>query len=226
MARKFKRTRRTRRFRGRRMRRYRKAKPAIASVGLPNSMRVNHVYSEAVYHNPASYTTGYLWKINSLYDPNGSGAGGQPALYDNMVSLYRRYRVLGAKVKTEFFNTTADSVIISIMYQGTYSSLISDPNTYFPEGRKGNKIFTLDRVGTGNANKTVTAYFSLPRLEGSNVRSSVNYAGVNADPNTVLYASINMQSVSGSNVTVYTRTTITYYSKWDSPHQYENLLED
>lgn len=204
-----------------------RAKPAIAAVGMPNSLKVNHVYSEAVYHNPATYTVGYVWRINSLFDPNSTGTGGQPALYDNMAALYRRYRVYAVKISTQFFNTTADSVICSIMYQGHSSAAsYSDPNTYFPEGKSSNKVITLDRVSTGGANKTLTAYFNLAKLEGPEVLTDDDYAGAGANPTWPLYASINMQSVAGGNVTVYTRTTLTFYTKWDSTVQPENLIED
>lgn len=204
----------------------RRGKMAISRVGLPNMMKVNHVYSEAVYHNPATYTVGYIWRINSLFDPNSTGTGGQPALYDNLAILFRRYRVLGVKIKTQFFNTTADSVIASIMYQGHSSSTISDPNSYFPEGKKGNKVVTLDRVGTGGANRTITAYFNLVKLEGKEVLTDDDYSGAGANPTWPLYASINMQSVGGGNITVYTRTTLTFYTRWDSAYQPENLAED
>lgn len=228
MKRAYKRT-RARRVKGRRRygRRYRRrGKMPIARVGLPATMKINHVYAESVYFNPAAPVDSQIWRVNSLFDPNYSGVGGQPALYDNLNAMYRRYRVVACKIKTEFFNTTNDSLIVSLIYQGTNATAIPDPSTYFPEGRKGNRIITLDRVGTGGANKTITTYFNLAKLEAPNVLTSVNYAGAGADPPTPLYASVNVASVGSTNVTCYIRTTLTFYTRWESPHQLENLLED
>lgn len=219
------------RFRSRRRsrfmkRRYRKGKMPLARVGLPNSVKIRHVYAEAFYLNPATYTDGYVFRINSLYDPNFTGVGGQPALYDNMSAMYRRYRVVGCKMKASFYNTTNDSVIVSILYQGNNSTIISDPNTYYPEGHKNNKLVNLDRVGTGGANKTFSTYFNFVKAEGREVLNSSNYAGVSADPNTGLYASVNAQTVSGGNLTIYARVQLTFYAIWDSTRQSENIVED
>lgn len=218
------------RFRRKRVKRRRMRqmpKPAIAAVGLPNSLKVNHVYAESVYHNPATYTAGYVWRINSLFDPNSTGVGGQPALYDNMSALFRRYRVHGVKVSTTFFNTAADSVVCSIIYQGHSSGgVYSDPNTYFPEGKKGNKVVILNRAGTDGANRTISTYFNLPKLEGPEVLTDDDYSGQSGNPVWPLYASINMQSISGANIQIYTRTTLTFYAKWDSAYQPENLDVD
>lgn len=36
----------------------------------------------------------YKFNLNSLWDPNRTGTGGQPYLFDSMASLYNRYRVI------------------------------------------------------------------------------------------------------------------------------------
>lgn len=93
-------------FRGKR-RAYRK-KPMYKKRGqrttlVNNAMRpiaprfiTKHKYAEAVQVSAAGIA-GYKWNLNSLYDPNRSGLGHQPYGFDQLSTLYNRYRVISCK---------------------------------------------------------------------------------------------------------------------------------
>jgi len=53
----------------------------------------SHKYAEAVTVSTVGMGT-YKWNLNSLYDPNRTGGGHQPYGYDQLATLYNRYRVI------------------------------------------------------------------------------------------------------------------------------------
>lgn len=70
------------------------------------------------YVETVTFTTGTLgalgtqqaWSLNSVYDPNNSGTGHQPYLFDTISALYSKYRVNAAKVTMNWctIGSTAD----------------------------------------------------------------------------------------------------------------------
>jgi len=53
-------------------------------------------------------TTGafdYVFRGNSVFDPDFSGTGGQPANYDDYSALYNQYRVWGSSIKVHLMTT-------------------------------------------------------------------------------------------------------------------------
>lgn len=82
---------------------------------LPDVMFTKFKYSENVQLNAS--TPGipgeYLFRMNSLYDPNLSGPGHQPYLFDQLltgsdgVGLYQRYTVFASKIKCTFYQAEA-----------------------------------------------------------------------------------------------------------------------
>lgn len=45
----------------------------------------------------------YVFRLNSLFDPNQTGTGHQPYLFDQMMNVYRRYRVYRCQVRLTFY---------------------------------------------------------------------------------------------------------------------------
>lgn len=78
--------------------------------GFPDTLRANLAYSESIVlaASITSVTPYVVFSMNSAYDPNNSGGGGQPYYYDQFAALYTNYKVLGAKC-TAIFSRTQDS---------------------------------------------------------------------------------------------------------------------
>lgn len=55
-----------------------------------------------------SAITGYVFRANSLYDPDYTSVGGQPYMYDQLAAIYNRYRVYSMSFKLDIVNTTVD----------------------------------------------------------------------------------------------------------------------
>lgn len=89
---------------------------------LPQRLLVNFRYSEsniAMSGLVAAGTAYFLFKLNSLYDFNGTGTGHQPAPYDAMATLYTSYAVRAGKVKVQMENKDVDEKL-------TWGLLVSD----------------------------------------------------------------------------------------------------
>ena len=60
----------------------------------------------------ANFASSYKFNLNSLYDPNESGLGHQPMGFDELMSIYEKYTVVGAKITVCFLgDTTVPSVV-------------------------------------------------------------------------------------------------------------------
>jgi hypothetical protein len=74
----------------------------------------------------ANAYAGNVYRMNSLYDPDATGAGHQPRGFDQLVAAagpYTRFTVTKCEVTAVFRNTTADCV-----YVGLYASnVVSNP---------------------------------------------------------------------------------------------------
>lgn len=79
--------------------------PALG--GFPDKKLVRLRYSTVISLNPAAGSlTSYKFSCNGMYDPDVSGAGHQPMGFDEWMSVYRRYTVLGSKIDMRHVPTT------------------------------------------------------------------------------------------------------------------------
>jgi len=65
-------------------------------VGFPDRLRTNLRYS-TVIPVPAVAHYEYVFKANSLFDPDLTGVGHQPTYFDQLAAIYSQYCVLGCK---------------------------------------------------------------------------------------------------------------------------------
>jgi len=118
----FKRTRRSskRTYRKRRpMRRYRRRsfKRSLKKYqfgGFPMTKRVHLRYNETISINSNANINGYVFRANSIYDPNSTGVGHQPMGHDIWANIYNHYVVVGAKITARFLNTGTDNIPVCL----------------------------------------------------------------------------------------------------------------
>ena len=130
------------------------------------------------YHAAAnlSVTAGAMtyqtFRLNSIYDPDLTGVGGQPRYYDQLLSAtgpYLRYRVIGCKVKIQFVNdnTAAGALGYVGMYarDSTAAAISSTDLTGLTE--LPNTKYTV--LGTMNSSKGIIpmkAYWNIAKVMG------------------------------------------------------------
>lgn len=71
------------------------------------------------------------FRANSVYDPDQTGVGHQPAYYDQCAAIWNHYRVVSSRIKASFVNngseaTIAATVGIKLDDEGTISAVLSD----------------------------------------------------------------------------------------------------
>lgn len=66
---------------------------------MPDRFNTSLIYSDTVELNPSNGTlVHYDFRLNSLYDPDFSGAGHQPRGFDQMMAFYQKFRVYACKI--------------------------------------------------------------------------------------------------------------------------------
>lgn len=83
----------------------------LSSYADPFPQKAHYVlrYSDQITLNPgAGATSQYLFRANSIYDPDSSGVGHQPYGHDNLQNIYKQYvvdRAVITLVPTQFGST-------------------------------------------------------------------------------------------------------------------------
>jgi len=131
-------------------------------VGFPDKLTTNLVYSESFVLTPSAVLpTPYLaYKPTSLYDPQDALGGGQPTWFDQLATVYQRYKVNGCKMTAYFSLPTQTAANIGPYLCGIQAGdsnaltttnsavLISSSNT------------TFKMVNEQDGTKSVTATYS------------------------------------------------------------------
>ncbi len=77
----------------------------IQSVGIPDRLRVWLKFTDnTAWSNTGTITQ--VYRTNSVFDPNFTGAGGQPRYFDQWAAMFGSYCVLHCDVRHELVNTS------------------------------------------------------------------------------------------------------------------------
>lgn len=83
-------------------------------IGFPDRLFTNLVYSDSFILTPSAgtITPFMVFQLNSIFDSQYALGGGQPTYYDQLALVYKRYKVLGAKITCNYSygNTTTAGV--------------------------------------------------------------------------------------------------------------------
>lgn len=164
-----------------------------------------------------TYATEQVMRLNSLYDPDFTGAGHQPRYFDQMAAMYRKYIVYGALIELTFTDPSADGIEVAALIQPSAESLSMTGKSvgYFNEMPQA-VVRPLNN--TGNQLTKIRQYLPLHILDGiSKVRlmNDPNYSATTTDnPALSPWLRFSVGSYSGtSGVTVRAQLKITYYCK-------------
>lgn len=136
---------------------------------FPSGRVVTFKYCETVIVSSLTTTPNcgneYAFSLNSLFDPNITGTGHQPYLYDQIANVYRKYRVFSCDVLLTFYfpNSTTQSVLVQVV-NSQDSSTLTAANTDEASERTGAFWCPIDPEG----NNTITYQDSIKiwELEG------------------------------------------------------------
>ena len=165
--------------------------------GFPDRLTTNVVYSDSFILDPSAVTpTPYkTYRLTSGFDPDNSLGGGQPTYWDQLATVYSRYRVNGAKITATFSKSSTITA-----NEGPYICGIEcSDSTSLPTTNAGVLISlsntTFRIVGQEDGSKSVVATYSANNTypdfaDGLQARMSANptvnwYANVFASPQGV-----------------------------------------
>lgn len=140
---------------------------ATKTLGAPDRLIVKMPYFERFnLTNAVSAGSNYFWNMNSIWDPNRSGIGHNPATYAQWSQFYNRYRVIGVKVRANYYisgtgNAALDSGAKVYIY-GANESVQS--GAYEQLEQSHIKVGQINPWGKPIA--TLTKYFNCQRITG------------------------------------------------------------
>ncbi len=113
-----------------------------------------------------------VWKSNGIYDTDSTGVGHQPLYFDQLITLYARWRVLGSKCTFSWVpdsGTNQNPSMMGILLSKSSTDIVSYGNTthILEDRRIAPKIHNAG-AGLINANnrRTVTRYYSAKKFWG------------------------------------------------------------
>lgn len=111
-----------------RRRRNRRSSKLPVLGGFPTSKKVRLRYACTVSLNPgAGQVVKAQYSANGMYDPEQSSGGSQPRFYDQLMSYYNHYSVIGSKITIKPCGPLATNAAATIQYGITLS-----PDSTFP----------------------------------------------------------------------------------------------
>lgn len=188
---------------------------------FPEGMAVKLHWAREISFSPsASGSSSNLFKLNSLYDPDITGVGGQPRYFDTLFGAaggnapYLDYMVYACKIAAQVRNTDATShamVSLSAFPEGAAPTDIIKA-----QERSDTQCLWLSPTTGGNSTGVVSQYVTMSDLFGiTDLEDELDLRGAhNADPTKAGYGSLQVFNPDGAGaITVNAVVTITFYAK-------------
>lgn len=201
-----------------RRRRTNRSNLSIASIsgfdyGFPDSLKTKLRYGEAHSTTLAANTlNNYVYRLNSLFDPDFSGTGRQPMYFDQFcgaTSPYRKYRVLGAKIKVTYAITSPPDLVtanVSPVMVALYTAQVNSTNIVDQNDiieKSGSNYGILGDKSGGNSTVTLTNTYSPRKDMAQDPRDDTLASLYNNNPANPFYAMVLMHGQSNATVRVF-----------------------
>lgn len=128
----------------------RAAQSRLTGLPFPTKLRRKLNYCEKLTLNPgaAGIPAGNVFRANGLYDPNQTGTGHQPMGFDELMTAYERYTVLGATIEVtgNGAGTGGEPVIVGIEVSES-TGISGDVTTIIERGRATWKVVGTPNIG-------------------------------------------------------------------------------
>jgi len=150
-----------------------------------------------------------------LYDPDITGVGHQPMMFDQWMTMYERYLVFAHKVDVHFTNTTASNNALVALLLKNVSTLTTNPTTVQERAHAVHRI--LGPQGTDKALGRLSKYSSTASIWGVPKRrlntTSSDYVGSDtSNPTNKVFIQVGCGDPLGSvTVTAEAIVNIKYY---------------
>lgn len=186
--------------------------------GFPRQFKTLIRYNDTITIQSSSGNAGgNIFRLNSVYDPDYTGAGHQPLYLDQFAAVYGRYVVTGADIKADFSPLTDDTDITTSgpwtvgLSMNNLLSFSSSGSTLAEQNRSVTTMLGRDK---GTSVKTLRASFDLKKDLGKSEYDDDVQAAVNSNPGSqfVCYVWCADQNLTSGSVKI--NVTITYRVKF------------
>lgn len=178
----------------------------------PDSTCLKFVYSDYRFVTAAVNQAEYVYRLNSLFDPDFTGVGGQPDGFDQWKTLYSNYRVVAAAVEVQAAGGNGFG-FVAIAPTSTSTTLASAEEA---GGLRHARAGTF----TQQFPRTVKALWHIGTILGQSdetvLTSKDAQAAVTASPTSEAFVHVCCET-SGASDVVYLWTKITYYARMEIP---------
>lgn len=162
---------------------------------------------------------GHAYRLNGLFDPDATGTGDQPRGFDEYMTMYQKYVVLGARVIVKFLNESSSTYTRCIIRPVNTSAIDGDPVDNL-EGRSIRNCIVAPFVGGGSV-KTLSLNWSSKRWFGKkSVLEERDLSGtVTANPTTQCYLHVLNDGLGAASLGCKCQVTIDYLVCFQEPNQ-------
>lgn len=173
--------------------------------GFPDRARVRLAYGERFTFTSSTVTGSQIMRGNSVFDPDWTGGGSQPADFDLFAAKYFTYRVISSAIKlTLFSNSTASSMRFALFPTNNTTSVVDIPDAV------SNSRCINFAVNGGQAMTQVTHFAKTSTIIGNSERTA-SEASTAGNPTQNWYWHISYRPFDDStSTTVYCDLSMVY----------------
>lgn len=164
---------------------------------FPAKMLVSMKYGDIIDIDPAAGgQANHVFRANGIFDPDATGTGHQPRGFDQWMSAYKNFSVVGSKITVKLSTNSSASTIDTLVS-------ISCTNTSIPSGAIGmleeaqakpGKNWTILCPGN-NEPVTLVQTYSHKQWFGKDIFEDEYKGSQTADPNEICFYNISGQAM-------------------------------
>lgn len=183
-----------------------------------------HNYQLSTANSSPNYGSQQMYNLNSVYDPDATGAGHQPYGFDQMATLYQRYKVNAVLIDFYYTAPSEDAIVVAAQINNNtnYTASIAGLN---PEVVR-ERTMAVSRVvnSTGSQTTRIRQYIPIYKALGwTKQQVQVDHggltAGVGGSPSSLCSVVTAAASLSASTTqTIHVRAQLTYYVTFFERH--------
>jgi hypothetical protein len=178
----------------------------------PDMVAVKQVYSDFRTMTASTNQAEYVYRLNSLFDPDFTGVGGQPDGFDQWKALYTNYRVVACLVEVEAAGGNGFGTLT--MAPTTTSTSISSAEEVAGLRRAKSMMFTTTETAKLKALWHIGEVFGWP--DETVLADSSCTSACTASPGSQAFVHLCAET-SGASDIVYFHVKLTYYSRFEVP---------
>jgi len=182
----------------------------MTRLGVPDSIKTVLSYADSFAISPGAQAGTYVFRGNSLYDPDYTSTGDQPYYYDELQRMYSRYRVFASKLTVSVMNNVGTSPVqITIVPSSEVFTLgLTTHPLEYPRAKPA-KLLGVAGYNTTSVSQRISTREILG-LKDKQVLDEDFSALTGANPASIWYWMISAYDIQAANVSVAVQVKLQY----------------